>query len=53
MSPVRGGFFALGRHTEKLFSLTCRGDESKAKEGLSWGHTKVMSFLMIASLSYS
>ncbi len=30
-----GVFLALGRDTEKLFPLTCRGGESRAKEELS------------------
>ncbi len=39
-----GGFLALGRYTEKFFPLTCRGGESRAKVGLSWGHDWVTSW---------
>ncbi len=42
-----GGFFALGKHTEKLFPLTCRGGESRAKEELSWGHDWVTSWDLV------
>ncbi len=37
--PIGSGWGVLctGRHQEKLFPLTCRGGESRAKEGLSWG----------------
>ncbi len=38
-TQVWGGFLALGRDTKKLFPLTCRGGESRAKEGAVRGVT--------------